>query len=150
MIDDDEELAHEFLLGIPGPDGREFPKPGSERELKARTALAKILFKEAPNGYFTRLMAALIDPPRRSVIIKRKIVFKRPRGTPVVVGDRRRAEIAAFIHARLKNRTGTQSLKSVLGEAEDKFGVRRSTLLNIWSHFRPPKGNGGGRRSPNK
>ena len=71
---EDEELAIEFLLGTPGPKGRAYLKPGSDLELKARAILARLMLAEAPGGYFTRLVAALIDPPRRSAIIKRKIV----------------------------------------------------------------------------
>src|ERR1700730_9506636 len=98
---EDEQLAIEFLLGTPGPKGRTYLKPGSKLELKARSALARIMLTEAPGGYFTRLVATLIDPPDRSTIIKRKIVFQRPKGTPVVVLDGRRAEIAAYMHDQL-------------------------------------------------
>src|SRR5580704_4930216 len=59
---EDEELAAEFLLGTPGPKGRIYLKPGSELELKARAILARLMLAEAPAGYFTRLVAALIDP----------------------------------------------------------------------------------------
>jgi hypothetical protein len=147
MKDDDNELAHELLLGTPGPRGREYLEPNSERELKARTALARILRAEAPNGYFTRVLADLIDPPRGSVIINRKIVFQRPRGTPVVVSDRRRVEIAAFMQEQLeKQKRGTcasdaqaRNLKPIIDAAREKFGDSRSTIMKIWHDFRPPK-----------
>jgi hypothetical protein len=154
---EDEELAIEFLLGTPGPKGRTYLQPGSERELKARAVLARIMLTEAPDGYFTRLVAALIDPPRRSAIIKRKIVFQRARGTPVVVGDRRRVEIAAFMHDQLqKQKRGAtagnaraRNLKRVVGAAQDKFGVSRATVMKVWSGFRPRKTNGSS-SGPNK
>jgi hypothetical protein len=150
MIDEDEELAHEWLLGTPGPKGiREYLKTGSERELKARAAMARILRSEAPGGFFTGLMAALVDPPRRGVIIpnvaNRKIAFKRPRGTPVVVSDRRRVEIAAFMHEQLAAQkrkpaaTAAQArnLKDVVAAAQAKFAISHGTVMDIWREFKP-------------
>jgi len=144
---DDEELAIEWLLGTHGPDGREYLKPGDKCELRARAAVARALLREAPDGYFTRLVAALIDPSISSSIISRRIALKRPKGTPVVIPDRRRAEIAAFMQEQLaKQKQGTaasaaqaQNLKRVVAATQEKFGASRSTVLNIWRDFRPLK-----------
>lgn len=148
MPNEDEELVHELLFGIPGPRGRTFPAPGSRRELRARIILARLMVTEAPNGFYTRAVAALIRPPRRSAIITGKVIFRRlSRGRPAVVGDRRNIEIATFLHAELKRRrekgasTDAQSrnLKPAIDEAKKKFGVRRSTIMKIWQEFRPQK-----------
>jgi hypothetical protein len=151
MESEDEELAHEFLVGIVGPKGRGYLKPNSEHEKKARQATARILRKEAGrDGWFTRLVADLIDPSTRSLprhfYIKRKIVFQRPRGTPVVVSDRKRAEIAAFIHnelAKQKAKAGPQTpaaqarnLKPVIAATGKEFGIKKSTVWGIWADFK--------------
>jgi hypothetical protein len=151
-MDNDEELAHELLLGISGSKGREFLKPGSERELSARAALARVMRAEAPHGYFTQRVANLIDPPHGSVVSKRKLVFQRPKGTPVVVSERQRAEIAAFMHEQNQKRgTVTDKLsKQVEADAHDKFGYKRSTLRKIWKDFRLRVNSGEGKGRPIK
>jgi hypothetical protein len=155
MPDEDEELAIEFLTGVPGPNGRTYMTPGSEREKMARAALARFMVKEAPNGYFTRLVAAHFDPPPSSAVIKRILNFHRPkRGTPVRRSDRRRVEIAAFMHEYLRvqkeGAKGTsaqaRNLKNVIPETQKKFGISRNTVLDIWKDFGPAKR----RTSPNK
>ncbi len=152
---EDEQLARELLLGI-GPRGRKiYLKPGSEYELKARAALARVMLSEAPNGYFTRLVARLIQPLPPSALIQQKIIFKRPRGTPLVVNDQRRAEIAAFMQEKMKNQTRGSAVtvaqarnqKRAKEATMKKFGISRSTLMDIWSEFSPRKS---GRRSPAK
>jgi hypothetical protein len=155
-MDDDFELAREFVFGTPGPKGRAYLDPGSERERKARTILARKLREEAPDGYFTQAVAKLIDPPRRSAIFQREIVFKRPRGTPVIRDVRRDVEIAAFMHEQLEEQerrvaataAWVRNRKRVVHAAHKKFGISYSTIRNIWREFRPkPKGGG---RSTNK
>jgi hypothetical protein len=143
----DERLAREFLLGSVGPKGRVYLKPNSIREKKARKATARVLRKEAgPDGYFTCLIASLIDPSPNHVFINRKIIFQRPRGTPVVASNRQRAEIAAFIHNELeKQKAGAptaaqaRNLKLAIGAASDKFGYGDRTLREIWKEFKPVK-----------
>jgi hypothetical protein len=147
-----EELAHELLLGVPGPKGgREYPERNSKRERAARIALARMLWKEAPDGYFTRIVASLIHPKPRSRIVEREIIFqRRNRGTPVVVGEGRRAEVAAFMHKELekqKLKWGKQNLKAVVGAAVDEFDIGRSTIMEIWGDYRPRKLS---RKSPTK
>ena len=146
-MEDNDDLAHEWLLGTLGPKGRQYLKPNSERELKARAVVAQHLRAEAPNGYFTNRVADLIDPPRSSAVIKRKIVFQRPRGTPVVVSARRRVEIAAFMQRQLEaqkrgnaaSAAQAKNLKRVVSAVQNKFHISRSTVMNIWQDFRPPK-----------
>ena len=155
-MDEDEELAIEFLLGTSGPKGRTYFDPDSERGKRARTILARKLWEEAPGGWFTPYVAASIDPhPHRW--IERKIVFKRPRGTPVVVDVRRRTEIAKFMHEQFeKQKRGAASaaqarnLKRVIAAAMKEFGVGRSTVMSVWGEFRPPKESKNGSRSPTK
>jgi hypothetical protein len=153
MEDRDEKLAHELLVGA----GGKYLKPGSELELKARTALARILRKEAPDGWFTQTVADLIGLPPRSAVTKQKIVFvlNRSRGTPVMVTDRRRAEIAAFMQEQLETqKRGTaatvaqaRNQKRAREATMKKFGISRSTFIEIWREFSLRKGR---RRSPNK
>ena len=143
---DDEELAHELLLGIPGPKGRKYLEPGSERELSARAALARVMRAEAPHGYFTLRVANLIDPRRDRA--ERKIQFRRvKRGTPIRISDRQRAEIAAYIH---DHRARGLNLKKAWGAAQDKFDISRGTVTEIWKHFRPIKQKNRNWRSPTK
>jgi hypothetical protein len=158
MIDDDEELAIEWLLGTAAPKGRAFLKAGSNRELKGRAAAARALRKEAPEGYFAQVVANLIDPPRRidppapSAIFTRKFIFQRPRGAPVVGSDRRRAKIAAYMQAQLEKQkrrpaatiAQTRNLKAVVASTMKKFGLSHGSVMKIWAEFRPPK------KSPNK
>jgi hypothetical protein len=152
---DDVELAHELLFGAPNSSQRTFPTGG--REKAARAALARVMTAEAPDGFFTQAMAALISPPEQRgrvahVIPKREIIFRRHRGTPVVKSRRREIEIAAFMHEHLekqkRQQNGTdaqaRNLKRAVGAAHDKFGVGRSTIIKIWSEFKPK------RRSPTK
>ena len=139
----DEKLAREFLLGLVSPKGRVYLKPNSKREKQARAATERVLRKEAGrNGYWAHLVAGLINPSPRHFFIKRKIVFQRPKGTPVTILDRERAEIAAFIHNELeKQRTGAstaaqaRNLKHAMAAARDKFGKRDRTLWKIWKEF---------------
>ena len=72
-MDEDEDLAIEFLLGTPGAGGRTYLDPDSKRGKRARTILAGKLLAEAPDGYFTQIVAKLIDPPRRSAIFQRRL-----------------------------------------------------------------------------
>ncbi len=145
-MEPDDDLAYEWLLGTPGPKGRQYLKPNSERELKARAVVAQRLRAEAPDGYFTNRVADLIDPPRSGALIKRKIVFQRPRGTPVVVSARQRVEIAAFMQRQLEAQKGNaasdaqaKNLKPVVSAVQNKFYIGRSTVMKIWQEFRPPK-----------
>src|SRR6516225_1159313 len=141
----DEKLAGEFLLGLVSPKGRVYLKPNSKREKQARAATERVLRKEAGrNGYWAHLVAGLINPSPRHFFIKRKIVFQRPKGTPVTILDRERAEIAAFIHNELeKQKVGAptaaqaKNLKRVMAAARDKFGYGGRTLWKIWKEFKP-------------
>jgi hypothetical protein len=141
----DERLAHEFLLGTAGPKGTVYLKPNSKREKMARKATARVLRKEAGrDGYWTHLVASLINPLPRHFFIKRKIIFQRPRGTPVRILDRERAEIAAFIRNELeKQKAGAptaaqgRNLKLAMAAARDKFGISDRTVWDIWKDFRP-------------
>jgi hypothetical protein len=154
MIDDDEELAHELLLGTPGPKGREYPE--FERERAARAALARLLRKEAaPNGFYTLRVADLIDPPTdpgniQSDLVERKVIFQgRNRGTPVVVDERRRAKIAVFMreleHCRhcipfaphgLPVKKQNRQRRGILQAVEVQFGVKRSTARKIENDYK--------------
>lgn len=153
MKDPDEELAIELLIGARG----KYFEPGTELELKARAALARILRTEAPDGWFTQTVADLIGLPPRSAVTKQKIVFvlNRTRGTPVVVTARRRAEIAGFMREQLaKQKAGSaatvaqaRNQKRAEEATMKKFDIGRSTLMKIWSEFSPRQSR---RRSPIK
>ena len=139
----DERLAREFLLGRIERNGRTY-KLGRKREEQVRAATARVLRKEAGRtGYFTHLVASLINPSPNNVFIKRKIIFQRPRGTPVRILDRERVEIAVFMQevlAKQKANTGTtdaqrRNLKRTMKTARDKFGYGDRTLWKIWKEF---------------
>jgi hypothetical protein len=144
----DEKLAREFLLGMIDQTGRTYLKPNSKREKQARAATARVLRREAGrNGYWTHVVASLIDPSPRHFFIKRKIIFKRPKGTPILISDRARAEIAAFAQDELKKQkanTNTtiaqrRNLKRIMTMACDEFGIGERTFWKIWKKFRPVK-----------
>jgi len=146
MESKDEKLAREFLVGMIGPKGRVYLKPNSEREKRARAATARVLRNEAgQDGYFTQLVASLINPSPGHFFIHRKIIFQRPRGTPVVISDRHRAEIAAFIQEELARQKAdaqtttaqARNLKRALAATRRKFGISERTFWSIWKHFRP-------------
>ena len=139
-----EELALEFLRGRIERNGRTYLKPNSEREKQARAATARVLRKEAGRtGYFTHLVACLIDPLPNNVFIKRKIIFQRPRGTPVRILDRERAKIAAFVQNELtKQKANTtltdaqrRNLKRIMAMTQEKFGYSNRTIWKIWKEF---------------
>jgi hypothetical protein len=148
MEDDDEDLAHELLLGTLGSNPREYPERGSKRELAARAALARLLRKG--DSFYIWRVADMIDPSLGSAVAEREVFFKRrDKGTPVVVGERRRAEIAAFLQEGLKEEKkikpkGKPNFKAVVAAAENEFGVGRSTILAIWSDYKPIKPNRNG------
>jgi hypothetical protein len=144
----EDELAIEFLRGTMGPKGRTYLDPESERGKQARTILARKMREEAPDGWFTRYVAASIDPrPHRR--IERKVVFRRTKGTPVAVDVRQRAEIAAFMHARVKaaaaaagtNATAAwaRNREQIIRATQEEFGVSVSTVKTIWRDFGPNK-----------
>jgi hypothetical protein len=142
----DEKLAKDFLLGAIFQNGRTYLKPNSEHEKQARAATARVLRKEAgPTGYFTHLVASLIDPSPKNVFVKRKIIFQRPRGTPVTILNRERAEIAAFMQDELvkqKANAGTtdaqrRNLKRMMAMTKEKFGISNRTIWAIWKEFGP-------------
>jgi hypothetical protein len=142
----DERLALEFLLGTIDQNGRTYLKPNSKREKQARAATARVLQKEADrSGYWTHLVACLINPSPRHIFINRKIIFKRPRGTPVTILDRERAEIAAFMQKELANQKANaeatdaqrRNLKRMMAMTQKKFGISNRKIWEIWKEFRP-------------
>jgi hypothetical protein len=143
----DEKLALEFLLGTINQNGRTYLKPNSKREKQARAATARVLQKEADrNGYWTHLVACLINPSPYNVFIKRKIIFQRPRRTPVTILARERAEIAAFMQnelTRQKKATAEmtdaqrRNLKRMMAITQEKFGISNRKIWAIWKEFRP-------------
>jgi hypothetical protein len=142
-----EELALEFLLGKIEQNGRTYLKPNSEREKQARAATARVLRKEAGRtGYFTHLVASLINPSPNNVFIKRKIIFQRPRGTPARILDREQAKIAAFMQKELKKQKANtaptdaqrRNLKPMMAMTKEKFGISNRKIWDIWKEFGPP------------
>lgn len=142
----DERLALEFLLGTIDQNGRTYLKPNTKREKQARAATARVLQKEAGrSGYWTHLVACLINSSPRHIFINRKIIFKRPRGTPVKILDRERAEIAAFMQEELANQKANtettdaqrRNLKRLMAMTQKKFGISNRKIWEIWREFRP-------------
>jgi len=143
---EDEELAIELLRGTSVFDNkgrhykRDYLEPGSSHERAARAALARLLRKEAPDGYFTQIVASLIDPPRRRVVVTQRIEFKRLKGNPWRASGRLDVEIAEFIHERRK--AGCQ-LKDAVTDAAEHFRVGEEKVRKAWGEFAsalPPQG----------
>jgi hypothetical protein len=130
-------LASALLLGTPGGDpryyNRKFPKPGSKRELAARAALARELLAEAPQGYFVKLIAAMIDPRTDSPFIRQTIKFVRHKGGLRASG-RRHLEIATFMRAHREKHPELAVEQAAL-DAADHFEVSERTIWAAWEAF---------------
>jgi hypothetical protein len=128
------DLATELLLGKPkgDPDGRYHLKreyPRGERELMARAALADELRKEAPQGYFVGLLAALIDPRVEAASMEKQAVkFIPPKGGRRSSG-RLDLEIAAFI------REQHCGVDAAVVLAKEHFHVSESRVWQAWKLF---------------
>jgi hypothetical protein len=96
-------------------------RKGSPRDLQARRTLEQMLRGLPYDGLLDVLAAAVKDG---------RLVMRRKRG-------RRQKDaysIAAFVYQRTK--AGVR-VESAVKEAEDKFGVKSSTVYSAWSRWRP-------------
>jgi hypothetical protein len=116
-MEKDEELAHELLL--------------SARELAARAALARELRKEAPGGFYTGVLACLIDPPRSGVT--QRIEFKRLKGAPRL-SERADLDIVLFMRAQLEK---DPKIDAAVKAAETHFDLKERRVRKAWSRYRP-------------
>ncbi len=142
---DSEDLAHELLLGSPisGQNGwyhkRQYLKPGSKRESAARAALARLLRDEAPDGYFTQIVASMIDPQTNSPLINQRIKIVRLQGGKRATG-RLNIDIAKFIHKRREEQPGI-TMEAVIYDAAEHFRISERRIKYAWSRFKPVKTN---------
>jgi hypothetical protein len=141
------DLAQELLFGElkSDPTGwypkREYPT-GERREM-AYAALAYELRREAPDGHFVGLVAAMYDPHTEGVLPRLRIELKRGRGRKGearVIG-RRGGEIAEFLHVWRAAHPDETDVASAIDAAEKHFGLAGRIIWDVWAHF--------GERKPN-
>jgi hypothetical protein len=137
------KLATELLLGTPRSDPKGYYHlkrryPEGRRELKARKALADELRTEAPDGYFTHLLADMIDPRVKSrAIDKQSVKFIPARGGRRSSG-RLDLKICEFMHK--KKRRGGVDAAAVL--AKEHFKISETRVWQAWkSMLAKPKTN---------
>jgi hypothetical protein len=106
-------------------------KEGSDNELKARRALARMLKTSLPLDQGVRsILADLIDP---DCDINRRIRFTRRRkGKPSNAAAEKL--IAEFIWNR---RRGGMKMKPVVSAATTKFGLQEKRILAVWKVWQP-------------
>jgi hypothetical protein len=146
------ELADELLLGKPS-GGRRYHQrkyPKGKRALAARAALAKLLRAEAPDGYYTPLLAEMISPHPKpgtvAVIERQRVKFIPPRGGKRASG-RLELDIAKFVRKKLaevqreRRRRKMRPLKEdrlakrTVDQAKARFRVSEKTVRNAWKLF---------------
>jgi hypothetical protein len=143
-------LATALLLGSPAGDDkgwyskRKYLKPGRKRELAARVALAIELRKEAPDGYFANLLAALIDPrpPRQptGIMVKRVVPKQTIKFTPPKGGrrasDRGDLDIAQFMREWLEAQEPKhRKIDAAVYTASVYFHVSERRVEKAWEQF---------------
>jgi len=107
-------------------------RDGSAEEIAARRALARLLRTSSPLDLGLRVVLAdLIDPDCDAV--ERQIRFeRRRRGKPSSAhADKQMCE---FIWAHVKD--GVKK-EAAFQSAMDRFGLKRSRILKIWSDWQP-------------
>jgi hypothetical protein len=127
------------LLGgrtVPGKRGlpqRTYLKDGSDEEKEARRALARELRSSAPLNLGLRfILADLIDPDRDE--INRRIRFENRRKGKPSTNALAEKTIAEFIWSQVQ--AGVKA-ESAINSAKQKFGLGRSRIFKIWSHWQP-------------
>ena len=107
-------------------------RDGSAEEIAARRALARLLRTSSPLDLGLRVVLAdLIDPDCDAA--ERKIRFERRRkGKPSNVHAEK--QIAEFIWARVED---DEKKEAAFQSAMDRFGLKRSRILKIWSNWQP-------------
>jgi hypothetical protein len=133
----DQELVIGLLCGNSELDKRglpdcRYPVDGSEEELAARRALARMLRSSRPihPGVLSAL-ADLIDPDRDE--INRQIRFvNRRKGKPSKAAVEKK--IAEFIRLEEAKLGKTEA---AIASAEKEFGLKRARLFKIWGEWKP-------------
>lgn len=106
---------------------------GSYQELEARRALANVLRSSKPLDLGLRtLLADLFDPDRDEIDRKLRFVHRR-KGKPWTKAQAEK-QIAEFIWAAVQEGTKGESAFSL---AMGKFGLKRTRIIEIWSHWQP-------------
>jgi hypothetical protein len=133
----DEERTIELICGRRVQDKHGLPtrtylKEGSQEELEARRALARILRSSKPLDLGLRcILADMIDPDRDEV--ERTIRFKNRRE-----GKRSNAEaektVAEYVAAQIE---GGGKVEFAVMKAIEKFGLKRTRVLEIWQIWKP-------------
>jgi hypothetical protein len=133
------ELADELLLGKAsgGPRYLRRKYPSGKRALAARAALAQLLKAEAPDGYYTPLLAEMIAPspkPGTVALIKRQTVeFIPPRDGKRASG-RLELDIAKFVRKKLAEVQRERRKKKMRPLKEDRLDKR--TVDQVATRFR--------------
>ena len=110
-----------------------YPEKDSALELEARYALARELRSPSPLDPGLRsVLADLIDPDFDRA--NRQIKFARRRKGNPAGNALAEKEVAEFIWAKVRAGVGVES---AVAAAKDEFGLARSRLFEIWSHWQP-------------
>lgn len=137
MNRDHKRIIH-LLCGRTVQDKRGLPqqrylKDGSADEKEARRALARELRTSLPLDVSLRFaIAELIDPD--CIEIDRRIRFEHRRQGKPSKSALAEKTIAEFIWSRVQ--AGVKA-ESAISSAKQKFGLGRSRIFKIWSHWQP-------------
>ncbi len=138
-------LAHRLLAGTltSDPEGW-YPKrryPSGKRELAARQALADELRREAPDGYFVHIIAAMIDPRTDSELIRQKIEFAPAKDSRLETKTSWKLDhdIARFMHEYREKHPGRGSVTKAVDAAVDHFGFETRRIEEAWKMYKPSK-----------
>jgi hypothetical protein len=136
----DQERIVELLCGRAEQDQHGLPahiymQDGSAEELEARRALARLLRSSTPIEIGLRcILADLIDPDRDEVDRQIKLKNRREGKPSNALAEK---TIAEYIEAMLTDNGETRQLKYAISKAEERFGLGRTRLLEIWREWRP-------------
>jgi hypothetical protein len=137
MTEDEKRQIVDLLCGPSvrdehGLTRQSYLRDGSPEELAARRALARLLRTSSPLDLGLRfVLADLIDPDCDAV--ERKIRFERRRkGKPSSAHTEK--TISEFIWALVEDGVKREA---AFHSAMDRFGLKRSRILKIWSDWQP-------------
>jgi hypothetical protein len=140
---DDERLAWELLVGFETRNTnnqiiRQYFDPGSNIDMSARTAMARVLRGTEPLHRNLRdVLAQLFDPQDdtpESSLVKREIRFTfRSRGRQQKwIGTN--LDIATYIVGEILENPKTLQ-KVIKGRAMDRFGLSHAQVLSVWRQY---------------
>src|SRR3954447_83525 len=137
----DQQLVIALLCGRQVHDRRGLPRPpvylkeGSADELEARRAFERLLRTSRPLDHGLRVVLAdLISPDRNEINRRIRFVNRRKGKESNALADK---EVAQHIETMLHDGGKARSTKYAISKAEEKFGLKRSRLLDIWKEWKP-------------